>query len=144
MSKELPPNEYSVSVDESSLDSTDDGPVIIIGASILAVLAMIFVALRFWSKRLSGNSWKLDEWLVLAALITHFSLMASSFVGVRKGGLGRDIDALVYNDPKALVVLFKVSNYNLIIFILRLGVDLMGESRLSLHPTLLTALAHLW
>ena len=34
------------------------------------LLASIAVSLRFWSRRLKGAGWWLDDWLVLVALVT--------------------------------------------------------------------------
>jgi hypothetical protein len=95
-------------VDTSPLDYSNDATAMIISCSILLILSTVFVALRFWSKRLSGAGWKLDDWLVLSALAFHHCFMISGFVLLTKGGLGRDIRLVIKDNSNALVVFFQV------------------------------------
>jgi len=80
----------------------------IISCSILAFIATLCIALRFWSRRLVRFSWGLDDYLALAALLVHHAFLASSTVSVVSGGLGQDIRIVATQNPKAIVVLFKV------------------------------------
>ncbi|RYP19387.1 hypothetical protein DL765_003360 [Monosporascus sp. GIB2] len=99
------------SVDPSTiqppLDYSDSGPGIVISVNILAFLASVIVVLRFWARRLPRLPFGLDDYLCLAALITHHVLMAGSCVGVLGGGIGRDMRITATEDPYSVVILFQ-------------------------------------
>ncbi|XXH01499.1 hypothetical protein Hte_007859 [Hypoxylon texense] len=91
---------------ESPIDYYSDGPGILISNCILAFLATVAVAARFWARRLTHFPLGLDDWLVLAAIILQHAFLAVSFVDVLGGGLGRDI-RLVASNPETVVTLYK-------------------------------------
>ncbi len=92
----------------SPLDYSNDSPAIITSYSALVILSTVFVALRFWSKRLNATGWQYDDWLVMCALFMHHGFTASCYVMVMKGGFGRDIRLVVTENPNSVVILFKV------------------------------------
>ncbi|KAH7303846.1 hypothetical protein B0I35DRAFT_484909 [Stachybotrys elegans] len=102
--EKLPP---AARIDTSPIDFFDDGPSMLAAFSVLIVISTIFVALRFWAKRLSGISWQTDDWLCLSSLVIHHGSMVSGYVQIIQGGLGRDIRLVVMEDQTSLVILFK-------------------------------------
>ncbi|KAI9147591.1 hypothetical protein HJFPF1_12619 [Paramyrothecium foliicola] len=93
--------------DTSPLDYSSDAVGMMAVCSILIVFSTIFVLLRLWSKRLSGAGWRLDDWLIVAALVIHHCFMATCFVMVIKGGLGRDGRLIIKEDPNSTVILYQ-------------------------------------
>ncbi|KAI0424826.1 hypothetical protein F5Y09DRAFT_126161 [Xylaria sp. FL1042] len=62
-----------------------------IGATaFLVVLSSLAVALRFWSRRISGLGIYTDDWLALFTLIVHHGLAATIFIAFLVDGLGFD------------------------------------------------------
>jgi hypothetical protein len=58
----------------------DRRPAVLAVGGTFMVLAVIAVALRFWSRRLSGQKIKLDDWsIVLALVAVLFSLFEDSY-----------------------------------------------------------------
>jgi hypothetical protein len=53
-------------------------------------------------------TWGIDDWLTLAALVTHHAVLMSFGVMIVDGGLGKDI-AIVATVPGAVTALYKVS-----------------------------------
>lgn len=90
------------------LDYSDDGPGLIIGSHFLGSLATIVVALRFWARRLTRQPVGADDYLCLAALITHHVVLTATRVCVQKGGIGRDMRITSTEDPESVVILFQV------------------------------------
>ncbi|KAI1385501.1 uncharacterized protein F4822DRAFT_445451 [Hypoxylon trugodes] len=89
------------------LDYSNDGPAALIPSYILGFLATVIVALRFWARRLIDPAFRLDDYLVLSALVIHAGLLAASTVAVVRGGLGRDI-RIVSQEPGALRTSFEM------------------------------------
>lgn len=92
------------------LDYSDSGLGILITINILALITTIVVTLRFWARSLTRQAFGADDYLCLAALLTHHALMVASCVCVRKGGLGRDMRMTSTEDPYSVVILFQVWN----------------------------------
>ena len=71
-------------IDNQILHATQDRrpEVIAVGATFM-VLATLAVLLRFWSRRLSGQKIKLDDWCIVAALVAPSS---SNYPGSRLTG----------------------------------------------------------
>ncbi|KAF2971594.1 hypothetical protein GQX73_g1928 [Xylaria multiplex] len=84
----------------------DNGPGIIASTSVLAFLATIAVALRFWARRLVRVPLALDDYLVIAGLLTRHIELVADLIIVIGGGLGRDY-RLVAKNPNTVVVLYK-------------------------------------
>lgn len=89
-------------------NSSGSGPTIIVVNSVLAVIATLVVGLRFWSRRLTGARWGIDEYLVLASLLLQHGIYGLSNHAVLHGGLGRDINVVMAEDPGSMQVLLKV------------------------------------
>ncbi|KAF2233444.1 hypothetical protein EV356DRAFT_201211 [Viridothelium virens] len=49
------------------------------------VLALIAVGLRFWCRRLTKSAYRLDDWLIVAALLFALGFMISTLVWVHQG-----------------------------------------------------------
>lgn len=96
------------SKDHSPLDYTDKGTGLVAPAIVLAFAATLVTMARFWARRLTRQSFGLDEWLCLAALIAQHVFLAACGVSVFQGGMGRDIRISAIEDPESLVVLSKV------------------------------------
>lgn len=94
-------------VDTSPLVYTNSGPGIVISCSILGFISTVFVALRFWARRLTKQSFGLDGWLCLASLLCHHAILAAAGIMVYEGGLGRDIRITATEDPNSTVHLFQ-------------------------------------
>lgn len=95
------------SKDHSPLDYTDKGTGLVAPAIVLAFAATLVTMARFWARRLTRQSFGLDEWLCLAALIAQHVFLAACGVSVFQGGMGRDIRISAIEDPESLVVLSK-------------------------------------
>ncbi|KAI1408768.1 hypothetical protein F5Y13DRAFT_204510 [Hypoxylon sp. FL1857] len=89
------------------LDYSNAGPGILVGCYILAFIATVSVALRFWARKLTSLRPELDDYLVLSALIAHHGVAGAATVQVLIGGVGRDM-RIVSQDPSAVVTLFKM------------------------------------
>lgn len=89
------------------LDYLDRGPGIVISISILAFITTIIVGFRLWSRKLTHQPLGPDDYLCVAALLTHHALMAACCVGVVQGGIGRDIRITATEDPHSVVILFQ-------------------------------------
>lgn len=95
-------------VDTSPLVYTNRGPGIVISCSILGFISTVFVILRFWARRLTRQSFGLDDWLCVASLLCHHAILAAAGIMVYRGGLGRDIRISATEDPTSTVYLFQV------------------------------------
>lgn len=89
------------------LDYSNGSPGIVISGSILGFITTIVVVLRFWSRSLIRQQFGWDDYLCLAALITHHVAMVASCVGAIHGGLGRDMRITAVEDPYSVVILFQ-------------------------------------
>ncbi|KAI0172252.1 hypothetical protein GGR52DRAFT_549624 [Hypoxylon sp. FL1284] len=89
------------------LDYYNNGPGMLASCCILAFLATVATAARFWSRKLTGFPLGLDDWLALASLIIQHAFLVCSFVDCILGGLGRDQRLVLAEDPNSIVVLFK-------------------------------------
>jgi hypothetical protein len=92
---------------DPSQNTPKNGHEFIVVFTVLATTATSFVALRFLSKRLTHHKFTLDDYLCLAALLAHHVLMASSCVGIVQGGIGRNMDDIMTQNPDSIVVLFQ-------------------------------------
>lgn len=98
----------STSTIDPPLDYSNKGIGPEIVCIILGVVATAIVALRFWARRLTRQPFWIDDWLCLAALVTHHAVLVTFGVGVTDGGLGKDIRVVETENPYAIVVLFQV------------------------------------
>lgn len=73
-------------VTPKALPFTSGGILIIAWAVVLLGLATIAVALRFWSRVLTKISAGLDDWLVLASLITYYCIVVLAILATKYGG----------------------------------------------------------
>lgn len=96
------------SEDQSPLDYTDKGTGLVAPAIVLSFVATIVTLARFWARKLTLQSFGLDEWLCLAALLAQHVFLAACGVSVFHGGMGRDIRISAAEDPESLGVLSKV------------------------------------
>lgn len=73
-----------------------------IGATIfLAALSSLLVALRFWSRHISGLGVHWDDWLALLTLLVHHGLGATILIAFISDGLGFSMLRLAMADPRA-------------------------------------------
>ncbi|RWA10970.1 hypothetical protein EKO27_g4113 [Xylaria grammica] len=89
------------------IDYYDNGPGIVASTSVLAFLATVAVALRFWARRLAGVPYALDDYLILAGLLTRHIELVADIIIVVGGGLGRDYRLVLADGPGTVVVLYK-------------------------------------
>ncbi|KAI1289074.1 hypothetical protein F5Y03DRAFT_64217 [Xylaria venustula] len=75
--------------------------------AVLAILSTFAVALRFWSRRLSGLKIYADDWVALFTLIVHHGLGATIFIAFIADGLGFDTLTLA-TDQRAAMELHKL------------------------------------
>ncbi|KAI1116730.1 hypothetical protein F5Y14DRAFT_53802 [Nemania sp. NC0429] len=74
----------------------------------LAVLSSLFVALRFWSRRISRLGVYWDDWLALLTLLIHHGLGATILIAFISDGLGFPMMRLKAADPRAAAELQKL------------------------------------
>lgn len=91
-------------------NNANTGPVVIAINSVLAVIATFLIVLRFWSRRLTGAGWRIDDYLALAALLFQHAIYGLSNEAVIHGGLGRDMNIVLAETPNAVSYLLKVGN----------------------------------
>ncbi|KAI1819410.1 hypothetical protein F4861DRAFT_139691 [Xylaria intraflava] len=82
----------------------------------LAVLASLAVALRFWSRRVSGPGVQLDDWLALGALFIHHGLCGTVLAAFLGDGLGFDTSTLEAVDDHAATELQKFNFIGTILY----------------------------
>ncbi|KAI1748158.1 hypothetical protein F4782DRAFT_385209 [Xylaria castorea] len=82
----------------------------------LAVLSTLTVALRFWSRRISGLGIHVDDWLALGTLIIHHGLGATILVAFLVDGLGFDTASLLMADLSAALDLQKLTFIGTILY----------------------------
>ena len=58
--------------------------------SVLALMASVAVAVRFWSRKLMYDGFHADDWLALAALVFHHAVLALLFTMFIKCRMGWD------------------------------------------------------
>ncbi|GAP90160.1 putative integral membrane protein [Rosellinia necatrix] len=88
-----------------------------IGATIfLAIVSTLAVALRFWSRRISGLGIHTDDWLALVTLLVHHGLGATIIIAFVVDGLGFDTPTLILNDPAAAMELQKLTFIGTILY----------------------------
>ncbi len=80
----------------------------IAATAFLVVLSSLAVALRFWSRRISGLGIYTDDWLVLFTLIVLHGLAATIFIAFLVDGLGFDKQILA-TDKRATMELQKLN-----------------------------------
>ncbi|KAJ2988017.1 hypothetical protein NUW58_g4196 [Xylaria curta] len=82
----------------------------------LAVLATLAVALRFWSRQISGLGIHADDWLALVTLFFSFGLGATILVAFLVDGLGFDTASLIEADLVAAMDLQKLTFVGTILY----------------------------
>ncbi|KAI0552407.1 hypothetical protein F4679DRAFT_88309 [Xylaria curta] len=82
----------------------------------LAALSTLAVALRFWSRRISGLGIHVDDWLALGTLIVHHGLGATILVAFLVDGLGFDTLSLLRADLSAAMDLQKLTFVGTILY----------------------------
>ncbi|KAI0453361.1 hypothetical protein F5B21DRAFT_287360 [Xylaria acuta] len=82
----------------------------------LAVLSTLAVALRFWSRRISGLGIHVDDWLALVTLVIHHGLGATTLVAFLVYGLGFDTPSLMRADPSSAMDLQKLTFVGTILY----------------------------
>lgn len=81
-----------------------------VGATIfLAALSSLLVALRFWSRYISGLGVHWDDWLALVTLLVHHGLGATILIAFISDGLGFPMVRLAKADPRAAMGLQKLT-----------------------------------
>lgn len=73
--------------------SEDTGPTQITTTTILLVLATVFVILRFWARHYVAAKYGLDDWLIVAGLISVFVIGGLNY-GMVHYGMGRHASTL--------------------------------------------------
>ncbi|KAI1750013.1 hypothetical protein F4782DRAFT_264717 [Xylaria castorea] len=96
MSSSMPPVDYS-----------DEKVAIYVVIILLAFLATLSVALRFWARRLMRLAWGIDDYLALIALVIQHGAEAGTIVCVELGGLGRDTRLFTIGNPNATVYFYQ-------------------------------------
>ncbi|KAF7522116.1 hypothetical protein G7054_g12243 [Neopestalotiopsis clavispora] len=91
----------------SPMDYSDDGPALLISSCVLGFFSTIIVGLRFWSRKLVGTPWGLDDWLTVASLLAHHAVVVTVGFMTQQGGLGRDIRVIVAEEPEDIAALYK-------------------------------------
>ncbi|KAI8632860.1 hypothetical protein F5Y19DRAFT_332140 [Xylariaceae sp. FL1651] len=84
--------------------------------SFLAVVASLAVALRFWSRRISGLGTHADDWLALVTLFVHHGLNATIYIAFLADGLGFNTLTLLHSDPRAAEELQKLTFIGTILY----------------------------
>ncbi|KAI1123647.1 hypothetical protein F5Y10DRAFT_285827 [Nemania abortiva] len=87
------------------IDHSDDSGGFYAVTFLLASVATLAVALRFWARRLISQPWGIDDYLALSALILHHGVQGAAIVCVELGGLGRDTALFIMEHPNALIYL---------------------------------------
>ncbi|KAI1122429.1 hypothetical protein F5Y10DRAFT_75871 [Nemania abortiva] len=88
-----------------------------VGATIvLAFLASLAVALRFWSRWISGLGIHSDDWLALLTLFVHHGLGATILIAFISDGLGFNTLSLAMADPRAAMDLQKLTFIGTILY----------------------------
>ncbi|KAI8948657.1 hypothetical protein F4801DRAFT_441755 [Xylaria longipes] len=88
-----------------------------IGATIfLAALSTLAVALRFWSRLISGLGIHADDWLALGTLLVHHGLGATILVAFLVDGLGFDTLSLLMADARSAMDLQKLTFIGTILY----------------------------
>ncbi|KAI1816134.1 hypothetical protein GGS20DRAFT_575689 [Poronia punctata] len=103
----------------------------------LAFLASVAVALRFWSRRITGSGPYSDDWLALFTLLAHHGLVATVLVAFLADGLGFDTLTLQTADQRAEIEMQKLTFvgtvlYGMVLTCIRLAVILFY---LRIFPT---------
>lgn len=75
----------------------------------LTVLAILFVALRFWARRLRNFAPGADDYLALAALVLQCGITVIAICAVVYGGVGQNVDTALKNNATGIQTMFKVS-----------------------------------
>lgn len=75
----------------------------------LTILAILFVALRFWARRLRNIAPGADDYLALAALVLQCGITVIAICAVVYGGVGQDVDIVLENNATGLQTMLKVS-----------------------------------
>ncbi|KAI0097225.1 hypothetical protein GGR51DRAFT_486025 [Nemania sp. FL0031] len=83
---------------------------------LLAFLASLLVALRFWSRWISAQGIHSDDWLALATLLVHHGLGAMILVAFISYGLGFSTTSLEAADPHAAMELQKLTFIGTILY----------------------------
>ena len=85
----------------------DKGEAIVVVNIILAVVATITCAGRFWARSLTGQRWSWDDWLALASLIVNHIFMGITGAAAFHG-LGQPVATLLATSPESVTVFLKV------------------------------------
>lgn len=96
------------------MDYSDDGPALLISSCVLGFFSTIIVGLRFWSRKLVGTPWGLDDWLTVASLLAHHAVVVTVGFMTQQGGLGRDIRVIVAEEPEDIAALYKVRHVRIV------------------------------
>lgn len=75
----------------------------------LTILAILFVALRFWARRLRNIVPGVDDYLALGALVLQSGITVIAICAVIYGGVGQDVDIVLENNETGLQTMLKAS-----------------------------------
>lgn len=90
-----------------SVPLNDSGHAIVAINIILAFIATMTCAARFWARKLTGLNWSWDDWLALASLLVNHAFMAIT-VNAAFHGLGQSMTVLLETSPASIPVFLKV------------------------------------
>jgi hypothetical protein len=82
------------------------GQLIAVAVAFVPII-LIFVSLRFYSRRLTNTKWGLDDYLVLTSLVIQIGASALAICFVKYGGVGHHLDALEQTNPPLVTAYFK-------------------------------------
>lgn len=75
----------------------------------LIVLAILFVTLRFWARRLRNIAPGAGDYPALAALVLQCGITVIAICAVVYGGVGQDVDIVLANNAIGLQTMLNVS-----------------------------------
>lgn len=76
---------------------------------VMTAIATVFMALRFWSRKMTRFGLWLDDWLAIATLVCLYAVLILSIHAVYQGGIGKPITQAVTDQPDAVTEVLKVS-----------------------------------
>jgi hypothetical protein len=88
----------------------DAGPGAIRAITAVIVVTTAFVGLRIWMRLHRRVGLKLDDWLIVAAMIILWGEYADGVLSITEGGIGRHLVVLLMKDPNVLSKTMLVSS----------------------------------
>lgn len=79
------------------------GGLVALGFTIaMTALATLFVALRFWARKMTRFGLWWDDWLTVATLVCLYAVLILSGYAVYEGGIGKPIEQALAEQPNAI------------------------------------------